>query len=52
MTGAITVFFCLTCDDQPPWKSDTEVICPSCGSIESVTEANRFGNMETGGHRA
>lgn len=43
MTGAITEFFCRSCDDTPPWESDDEVICPSCRSIESVVEANRCG---------
>ena len=49
MTSTKSVYFCLACEDQSPWLSDDRMICPSCLSIESVTEANRFGNLEGGG---
>ena len=40
------VWFCLACDDQPPWKADEKKPCPTCKSTDSVKEATRFGNME------
>jgi hypothetical protein len=43
---ASQVWFCLACDDQPPWKADEKKPCPTCGTTESVKEATRFQNME------
>ena len=41
------VWFCLACDDQPPWKADVLRPCPTCQSTEDVKKAQRFGNVFT-----
>lgn len=41
------VWFCLACDDQPPWTADILRPCPACGTTDSVQKAKRFGNLET-----
>jgi hypothetical protein len=43
---ASQVWFCLACDDQPPWKADEKKPCPTCQSTDQVKEATRFSNME------
>ena len=40
------VWFCLGCDDQPPWTADEKKACPTCGTTDQVKEATRFSNME------
>jgi hypothetical protein len=40
------VWFCLGCDDQPPWKADEKKPCPTCGTTDQVKEATRFSGME------
>jgi hypothetical protein len=41
------VWFCLACDDQPPWKDDILRPCPTCQSTADVKKAQRFGNLFT-----
>ena len=41
------VWFCLGCDDQPPWKAEIERPCPTCQSTDDVKQATRFGNLTT-----
>jgi hypothetical protein len=43
------VWFCLGCDDQPPWKADEKKSCPTCGTTDQVKEATRFSNLENPG---
>ncbi len=43
------VWFCLACDDQPPWKADEKKPCPTCGRTDDVKEATRFSNLENPG---
>jgi len=38
------VWFCLACDDQPPWKADEKKPCPTCGT----TEAGQGGHPDSG----
>lgn len=41
------VYFCLGCDDQPPWRAEEVKICPTCKVTDDVTAAQRFQNMTT-----
>lgn len=41
-----SVWFCLNCDDQAPWKSKSIEVCPSCFTDSGVMEAKRFMNMD------
>lgn len=41
-----SVYFCMNCDDQPPWKADRVYDCPTCRSADSVETAKRFTNMD------
>lgn len=45
------VWFCggPDCDDVAPWKHAFAVKCPSCNTIDDVTRAVRFGNMDSKG---
>ena len=43
---ASQVWFCLACDDQPPWKAEEKKPCPTCKSTDQVKEANRIPGME------
>jgi DnaJ-class molecular chaperone len=46
----MSVYFCLSCDDQPPWKSDDIKPCPTCKTTGDVTAATRFQNLTTDKH--
>jgi DnaJ-class molecular chaperone len=43
----MSVYYCLGCDDQPPWKSDDIKPCPTCKTTGDVTAATRFQNLTT-----
>lgn len=42
------VWFCAaeTCDAQEPWTHTFLTKCQTCNSIENVTRAVKFGNLE------
>jgi Zn finger protein HypA/HybF involved in hydrogenase expression len=40
------VWFCLACDDQPPWKAHELKPCPTCKSTDQVKSATRIPGME------
>ena len=41
------VWFCLACDDQPPWKAEILRPCLTCASTAEVKRAQPFGNLTT-----
>jgi hypothetical protein len=41
------VWFCVACDDQPPWTAEVLRPCPACESKADVKKAQRFGNLTT-----
>jgi hypothetical protein len=41
------VYFCLVCDDQPPWRAEEVKACPTCNSTDDVAMAQRFQNLTT-----
>lgn len=45
MGKSSSVWFCVDCDDQAPWKHETMVKCPTCAATSGVMEAKRFTNM-------
>lgn len=47
MGKSAKVWFCVFCDDQPPWKADEKQACPTCKSKEDVLAAKRFQNLTT-----
>lgn len=47
MGKSAKVYFCMDCDDQPPWRAEDVVKCPSCHSAGGVKAAQRFQNLTT-----
>lgn len=47
MGKVASVFFCITCDDQAPWRAEKIEKCPTCKSTDGVVAAQRFQNLTT-----
>ena len=47
MGKSAKVYFCVFCDDQPPWRAEEVQPCPTCGETEDVMAAQRFQNLTT-----
>lgn len=47
MGESAKVWFCMSCDDQPPWRTEEVKPCPTCKVTNDVTLAQRFQNLTT-----